>query len=160
MTPDQQKAADAIAKDMSEFMFHLTMAYKGHERFVAEMLTNSLCAYTAIAAKDPRAALRQTARAILKFNFSQIRAAHFGYKTLGMKPEQLNNGVIHDSAGPRLAGLPGSEVRRSLGNEPDCPDVEKAECQAKDSGNPVVQGEVRGIELAPLWTMPQEPEPA
>lgn len=94
MDEEKGKIANDIAHKMASFMFLLTTQYKGHEPFVAEMLTNSLCSYVAIAAKTPKEALRQVARKVLRFNYSEIRAQHFGYKTLKISPDRLAKGIV------------------------------------------------------------------
>jgi hypothetical protein len=103
MNEDQAKVADDIAQKMATFMMLLTTRYKGHEMFVAEMLTNSLCGYVSIAARTPKEALRQVARKVLKFNYSEIRAQHFGYKTLKISPDRLAKGIVP------LASVPNQE---------------------------------------------------
>lgn len=90
----KQKIADAIARDMATFMLHITTKFRGHEKFCAEMLTNSLCHYAAIVAKEPKKALRQLARTVLAFDYNGARATHFGYKELRVDPDKLYGGIV------------------------------------------------------------------
>lgn len=78
---------DRLAIDLARMMLKITTSYKGQEKLVAEMLTNSLAAYVSIASREPKAALRSVARSMLAFNYSAMRAAHFGYTKLGIKTE-------------------------------------------------------------------------
>lgn len=92
----KEEILNACARDLAEMMFHITTEYKGHEADIGALLTNQLGAYIAICAKDPQAALAEAAEHLKSTDYSQIRAAHYGYATLGVngtktiqKPENV-----------------------------------------------------------------------
>ncbi len=80
----REEILDQAAQDMSEFMFHITTAYKGHEPDVAGMLVSTIGAYLSICAKRPQEILDDAAEQLRKTDHGRIRAAHFGYATLGV----------------------------------------------------------------------------
>lgn len=75
---------DAAARDLAELMFHITTEYKGYEPEIAALMTNQLGAYIAICAKNPQAAIDEAADHLRSTDYGRIRAAHFGYATLGV----------------------------------------------------------------------------
>src|SRR3954464_14006368 len=75
--------ADA-AHFLAESMFELTTKYKGLEKEVAAMMVHQLGGYISICTKNPQEALVEAANALGNTNYGAIRAAHFGYQTLGV----------------------------------------------------------------------------
>ncbi len=103
---------DALLEDaarfLAEMMFEVTTKYKGLEKEVAVLMTNQLGAYISICTKNPGEALVEAANHLGNTDFGAIRAAHFGYQTLGVgeakrvkRPESANVVQLGD---PRLRG--------------------------------------------------------
>ncbi len=82
------EAKEALLADAAQFlaeaMFEITTKYRGLEREIAGLLTNQLGAYISICTNAPQQALADAANHLGNTDFGAIRAAHFGYQTLGM----------------------------------------------------------------------------
>lgn len=103
--PTKEQILDIAAQSLAKFMFHMITHFKGHEREIAAMMTNQLGAYIAISTKNPQAALAEAADHLGNIDFGAIRAAHFGYATLGVdSPKELkkpNASVVLQMGDPR-----------------------------------------------------------
>ncbi len=103
--PTKEEVLDIAAQSLAKFMLHVVTHFKGCEREVAQMMTNQLGAYIAISTKNPQAALAEAADHLGNYDFGAVRAAHFGYATLGVDaPTELkkpNNSVVLQMGDPR-----------------------------------------------------------
>lgn len=89
-SPEQQaQKLDEVARLLAETMFQLTTDFKGLEKEIASILTNQLGAYISICTKSPQEALAEAANRLGNTDFGAIRAAHFGYSTLGATGTQI-----------------------------------------------------------------------
>lgn len=84
----KDEVLDQIGRELSEMMFYLMHSYKGIDKEVAELLTMQLAMYISVTARAPANALVTTARVIENYDFKEIRAQYFGYKTLGVDTTQ------------------------------------------------------------------------
>lgn len=80
----KDEVLDSLATFLGEMMLELTTTYKGHEKDVAYALATQLGAYIAIVSRTPDKALGAVAKRILETDYAALRAAHFGYTTLGV----------------------------------------------------------------------------
>lgn len=97
----KDEVLDELATFLGETMLELTTTFKGLEKEVAYSLANQLGAYISIVSKDPPKALAAIAKRIIETDHNALRAAHFGYTTLGVKApvasreESVDAPVIH-----------------------------------------------------------------
>lgn len=86
----KEELLEDAARFLAEMMFEITTKYRGIEKDVAGLMTNQLGAYISICTKNPQEALVEAANHLGNTDFGTIRAAHFGYQTLGVgAPKKL-----------------------------------------------------------------------
>lgn len=105
MTPEKrEQILDDAATFLAEMMFEITTKYKGLEKDIGAMLVHQTGAYISICAKNPQEALVEAANALGNTDYGRIRAAHYGYATLGKaatKPLVKPSGDVVQLGDPR-----------------------------------------------------------
>ncbi len=100
----KEEKLDEAARMLAEFMYGLTIDFKGLEREIAMMMTAQLGGYVAVVSKKPKEAIEACAKNLLKTDYNAIRAAHFGYQTLGVdSPREVDrpSGTLVQMGDPR-----------------------------------------------------------
>ncbi len=110
--PSVEKRAEMLeklAQFLAKSMFKITTDYKGLEKEAAEMMIAQLGGYISICTKNPQQALAEAANTLGNTDFGAIRAAHFGYQTLGVetaKPLIKPTSNVVQMGDPRQRGKP------------------------------------------------------